>query len=194
MSKRLNGTSTKDSEYPRDPYGWYVESRACVEQLFDVLDFGPNPLIWDPCCGSGNILDVAAGRGWSTFGSDVIDRYKPGGHRFIRGSALTVSKWPSQPGRTLSIVTNPPYNEPEKGIAERIAEHLLDLNCHYRLVLIVPLEFQCSQTRFDKFFAPKPRFGNRPSHVVSFMERPSMPPGVELEARGEAARGGGMAD
>lgn len=194
MSKRLNGTSTKDAEYPRDPDGWYIETRACVEQLFDVLDFGDDALIWDPCCGTGNILDVALGRGLATVGSDIVDRFKPGGHRFYRGSILAATKWPSHPGRRLSIISNPPYNEPDKGIAERIIEHVLDLDCFFRAAFIVPLEFQCGQGRYEKFFAPYPRIGSRPSHVVSFSQRPSMPPGQMLEDLGESCRGGGMAD
>lgn len=194
MSKRLNGTAVKDSEYPRDPNGYYVETRASVEQLFDVLDFGVSPLIWDPCCGSGNILDVARGRGFATVGSDVVDRFKPGGHRFFRGSALLASKWPNEPGRTLSLVFNPPYSEPFKGIAENIIEHLLGLVPFYRLAALVPLEFQCGQGRYERLYSPRPTVGQRPSHVVSLMERPSMPPGLMLEALGEDCRGGGMAE
>jgi hypothetical protein len=30
-----------------------------VEQLLSAIDFGDD-LIWDPCCGAGNVLDVAS--------------------------------------------------------------------------------------------------------------------------------------
>ncbi|MBA2717723.1 MAG: hypothetical protein H0U52_00580 [Chloroflexi bacterium] len=193
MSKRLNGTDTKDAEYPRDPFGWYVETAASVDQLADAIDFRDS-LIWDPSCGSGNILDVFARRGHPTIGSDVIDRFKPGGHRFYRGSFLSCTKWPTMGERPLSIVCNPPYNEPAAGMAEAFIWRTLQLVPFYRAAFLVPLEFQCGQGRYEKFYAPKPAAGMRPSHVASLMERPSMPPGEMLSALGESCRKGGMAD
>lgn len=187
MTKRLNGTG-RDKEakqYPRDPFGWYIESRASVEQLFDTVDFG-DALIWDPSCGSGNILDVAATRGHATLGSDVVDRFKPGGHTFHRGNFLLSTRYPST---GFSIVNNPPYNEPEKGIAERFILKAIEDVPFRRAAFLVPLEFQCGQGRFERLYSKHP-----PSHVVSLMERPSMPPGAEVEALGEKAFKGGMSD
>jgi hypothetical protein len=193
VSKRLNGTGTKDAEYPRDPFGWYIETRAAVAQLADALDFRDS-LIWDPACGTGTILDEFAARGHPTIGSDVIDRFKPGGHRFYRGSFLACTKWPSGGERPLSIVCNPPYNEPAAGIGEAFIWRTLQMIPFYRAAFLVPLEFQCGQDRYHKFFAPEPAVGMRPSHVASLAERPSMPPGEMLSALGESCRKGGMAD
>ena len=50
------------------------------------VDFGDD-LIYDPCCGGGNILDVAKRYGHPTIGSDVIDRNPR--HKFMRGNILT---------------------------------------------------------------------------------------------------------
>ena len=185
MSKRLNGTATKDREYPRDPLGWYVEEERDVEALFKLVDFGTD-LICDPSCGRGTILDVARRFGHRTFGSDLVDRFKPGGHDFARGNFLSTTAGPLVP---YSFVFNPPYNEPEKGIAEAFVHHAFKLGDWERLAILVPLEFQCGQGRFERLYSR-----HRPSHVISLMERPSMPPGQMLEDKGESCRGGGMQD
>lgn len=183
--KRLNGTSKKDAEYPRDPFGWYVEPESAVDQLFDLLDF--EGVIWDPSCGRGTILDVARRRGFRTIGSDIEDRYRPGGHQFYRANFLSnVRSGPSVP---YSIVNNPPYNEPERGLAEKFVRHAHKLGGWHRAAFLVPVEFQCTEGRYPLFTRDC-----RPSHIISLMERPSMPPGVMLEAKGESCRKGGMAE
>lgn len=187
MSKRLNGTSKKDSEYPRDPNGWYVETESCVDQLFDLVHF--DGLIWDPSCGRGTVLDVARRRGHATFGSDIVDRFRPGGHPFERRDFLRVGVPPVTAGEPFSIVNNPPYNEPEPAIAEKFVRHMHKLGGWHRAAILVPVSFQCGQGRFKLFTEDC-----RPSHVISLMERPSMPPGVMLEERGETCRKGGMED
>ena len=184
--RRLNGTSKKDSAYPRDPFGWYVEPTRCVEQLFDLIDFG-DEVIWDPSCGRGTILDVARRRGHHTFGSDLVDRWRPGGHPFVTLDFLRAVHGPR--GAPFSIVNNPPYNEPEPGIAEKFIRHAHKLGGWHRSAFLVPVSFQCSEGRYRLFVEDC-----RPSHVISLMERPSMPPGAMLEARGESCRGGGMED
>lgn len=186
MSKRLNGTATKDAAYKRDPLGWYVEEEFCVDQLFNEIEF-ESEAIWDPSCGRGTILDVARRRGFRTFGSDIVDRYRPGGHDFARADFLTLRAGAT--GASVSIVNNPPYNEPEPMIAEKFVLHALKLRGWHRAAFLVPLEFQCGQRRFESIYS---RY--QPSHVVSLMQRPSMPPGQMLEERGESCRGGGMQD
>jgi hypothetical protein len=186
VTKRLNGTATKDANYPRDPNGWYVEPESSVDQLFDLLDF--DGLIFDPSCGRGTILDVARRRGHATMGLDIVDRFKPGRHQFARGDFLRLV---APPMLRFSIINNPPYNEPEPMIAEKFVAKALDLGGWHRAAFLVPLEFQCGQGRFAKFFGNP---ATRPSHIISLCERPSMPPGQALEERGESARGGGMAD
>lgn len=196
MTKRGDG---KGASYPRDPDGWYVEERATVEQLADAIDFssdGVPDLIWDCSCGGGMIPDVMFERGHPVVGSDIIDRAKwtPanwGQHRarFYRSNFLQATKWPTMQGRRLSIICNPPYNEPEKGIAEAFVHRALNMIPFHRLAIIVPIEFLAGQGRRERLYS---KF--RPSHVGIYSERPSMPPGEALSALGEDARGGGMAD
>lgn len=184
--RRLNGTSTKDSAYPRDPLGWYVEPESAVEQLFDCVDFDDD-LIWDPSCGRGTILDVARRRGHATYGSDLVDRYRRGGHPFVKIDFLRCRAGPR--GARLSLVNNPPYNEPERSIAEKFVRHAHKIGGWHRAAFLVPVSFQCSEGRYRLFARDCP-----PSHIVSLMERPSMPPGAMLEDLGESCRGGGMED
>lgn len=183
--------------YPRDPNDWYVESRASVEQLADAVDFstdGVPDLIWDPCCGGGMIPGAMLARGHPVVGSDIIDRprWRWGGRepfRFYRANFLQASKWPTMPGHRLSIFCNPPYNKPTEGIAERIILHALETMPYHRAAFIVPIEFLAGQGRYVRLFSKHP-----PSHTAIYCERPSMPPGEQLLALGEDARGGGKAD
>lgn len=191
MSKR------EGDSYARDPHGWYVETRAAVTQVADAIDFSTNgvpDLIWDPACGGGMIPGTMLARGHPVIGSDIVDRPKHlwGGRepwQFYRGNFLQSSRHPAPHDRRLSVFSNPPYNEPEKGIAERFILHTLDTIPFHRAAFIVPIEFACGQGRYERLYSIR-----QPSHVCFFMERPSMPPGEQLLARGEDARGGGMAD
>jgi len=171
--------------YAPDPHGWYVEPRSCVEQLFDGLDLG-NDLIWDPSCGTGNILDVARDRGHPTVGSDIVQRGCK--HEWFRANFLTQTKFPRCGDRRLSIVNNPPFNTPP-GSAQAFMLRAIEHVPFRRAAFIVPLAFLCGQDRYSELFAKYP-----PSHVLFYSQRPSMPPGAEIEAMGDAAFRGGKND
>jgi len=171
--------------YAPDPHGWYQEDRSCVEQLFDAIEFGDD-LIWDPSCGTGNILNVARDRGHPVVGSDIIMRGCR--HEWFRANFLTQTKYPRCAGRRLSIVCNPPFNTPPgSGLAFmlRAIEHVP----FRRAAFVVPLAFLCGQDRYDDLFSK-----HRPSHVAYCSQRPSMPPGTFLEEHGEESRKGGKND
>lgn len=194
MTKRADG---KGKRRPRDPNGWYVETRSVVQQLAEAIDFssdGVPDLIWDPACGGGMIPGVMLERGHPVIGSDIIDRprWHWGGRKpwtFYRGNFLQVTKWPSLAGHRLSIICNPPYNEPAPMIAEAFVHRALNMIPFHRAAFIVPIEFACGQGRYRDLYSK-----HRPSHICFFTERPSMPPGEELLAHGESCRGGGMQD
>jgi hypothetical protein len=184
VTKRLNGAG-KPGQYPRDPYDWYKEPPEAVEALFDALDFGGD-LIFDPSCGSGNILDVAKRRGHLTAGADVIDRHAR--HPFQRGNFLLSSRFPGPHDRALSIVNNPPYNYVD-GIAEQFIHKAL-ADVPFRLAaFLLPIEFACGQGRYERLYSKRP-----PAYVGFLMQRPSMPPGAMVEDLGDAAYRNGMAD
>lgn len=175
-------------DYPAEPYQWYREPRFCVEQLFDVMDFRGS-LIWDPSCGSGNILDVAKARGYETVGSDIIDRNPA--HRFFRANFLKQNRFPKPVDKPLSIICNPPYGTVDNVpfMANKFVFKALRDVEFYRAAFLVPIEFVCGQYRYNQIYSRRP-----PSHFLPCVQRPSMPPGAVVEDLGSDAFKGGMAD
>lgn len=177
-------------KYERAPYDWYCESPRAVEQIFAGLPDGffGDDLIWDPCCGRGNILDVAKRWGHPTHGGDVVDRNPR--HKFTRGNVLNATKAPRVPGRFTSVISNTPYHYVPR-IAEQIMEHLLHERFGLRrLAFIVPIAYLAGQERWrgQKF---KDRY--RPSHTLIYTERHTMPPGHLMDTM-KTPFEGGMAD
>jgi hypothetical protein len=190
VTKRLEG---KAGQYPRDPHNWYREPRSAVEQLADVVGADGDhlfagDLIFDPCCGKGNVLDVFKSRGHATVGSDIVDRHPR--HRFFRSNVLHLDTWPRMADRAMSIVTNPPYGKQDgyQSIGGDIIHRVLNLATFRRAAFLLPIEFLCGQERYRMFQKWKP------SHVAYCSERPSMPPGAMVEDMGDAAYANGMAD
>jgi hypothetical protein len=177
----------RSKKWDRAPYDWYRESPRVVEQLMHGVDFWDD-LIWDPCCGIGNTLDVAKRYGHRTFGSDIVDRHCR--HPFQRGNILTgVSKMPRVEGKETSVICNPPYSY-EADIAERIMTRILDTFPVRRAAFILPIAFLASQDRWrdNKFVG---RF--KPSQTCIYRERHTMPPGHLIDQM-ERPFDGGMAD
>lgn len=178
-------------KWERSPYDWYRESPRAVEQVFAGLaahgvSFNDD-LIWDPCCGAGNVLDVAKRYGHQTFGSDVVDRHPR--HRFARGNILTqVRSMPRVEGKATSIITNPPYSY-ERDIAEKIISRVLETFPVRRAAFILPIAFLASQDRWSSTQLLR----WRPSQVGIYRERHTMPPGHLIDQM-ERPYEGGMAD
>jgi hypothetical protein len=178
-------------KWDRAPQDWYRESPRVVQQLVHGLarhgvSFDDD-LIWDPCCGGGNVLDVMERYGHPTVGSDVVDRHPR--HRFFRGNVLTqFKKAPTAPGRQTSIITNTPYSY-EAEIAERIITHCLESYAVRRAAFILPIAFLASQDRWG----PRRLLRFKPSHVCFYRERHTMPPGHLIDQM-EKPYEGGMAD
>lgn len=168
------------------PYDFYRESPRVVEQLMHGVDFGDD-LIWDPCCGVGNVLDVAKRYGHPTYGSDIIDRHAR--HPFTRGNILTqIKSMPTAAGRATSVISNTPYSY-ESEIAERIMVRILETYPVRRAAFIVPIAFIASQDRWG----PRRLLRWKPSHVCIYRERHTMPPGHLIDTMAKPFAGG-MAD
>jgi hypothetical protein len=181
----------RSKKWERAPYDWYRESPRVVEQLFHGLAahgcYFDDDLIWDPCCGVGNVLDVAKRYGHLTFGSDIVDRHPR--HPFQRGNILTqIKAMPTRPGRQTSLISNTPYSY-EDEIAERIMTRVLEVYPVRRAAFIVPIAFLASQDRWG----PRRLLRWRPSHVCIYRERHTMPPGHLIDQMAKPFDGG-MAD
>lgn len=178
MTNRPAG-GARSKKHERADYDWYKEPRKCNRQIFDTIEkhfpCGPperRDLIYDPCAGSGWILDEAKERGHPTLAGDIIDRSPR--HQFKRGNFLDLKSFPKPMGREVSIVSNPPYSY-EDDIAEKIMRRALSRPIH-RAMFLLPIAFLASQSRYG-FFARD----YRPSHVCIFCERHSMPPGKMID-------------
>lgn len=174
----------QDKGYEQDPHGWYREPPEAVDALFHAIDFR-GALIWDPCCGTGNTLDVAKKHGHPTIGSDIVARGAR--HQFYRSNFLLATKWPKHAERPLSLVFNPPYNAPT-GTTEGFILRAIDVVPFDRMAVLVPQNLLFGQERHGLIFTKHP-----PSHVGFLSKRPSMPPGTEVErlaAAGKDFKGG----
>lgn len=178
----------RSKKWEKSPYDFYRESPRVVEQLMHGIDFG-NDLIWDPCCGTGNVLDVAKRYGHPTFGGDIVDRHAR--HPFQRGNILTqVRKMPVMAGRATSVISNPPYSY-EEDIAERIMLRILERFDVRRAAFIVPIAFLASDRRWGRILPPPDGRGRfRPSHTCIYRERHTMPPGLMIDQMAKPFDGG----
>lgn len=188
MSNRPAG-GARSKRWERSDYDWYREPSWLVEQIFDELSFGEAgalDLIYDPCCGMGNILNVAKERGHPTIGGDIVNRGAR--HRFNPGNILVNQHIPTAPpGRSISVVCNPPYSY-ETDIAEKVIRRVLDVVPIRRAAFILPIAFLAGQNRW-RFFSRD----LRPSHVLICSQRPTMPPGNMIDQMASPFEGG-MAD
>lgn len=183
MAKR---SASKGKKPERAPLDWYKEHPRAVEQLFHAINFGTD-VIWDGCCGSGNILDVARHYGHPTFGSDLADR-RPD-HPMVVSDILKTHRLPFKmpEGRALSYVSNPPYGY-VKDIAEHIIRHVLTTFNPRRAAFMVPIAFLASHGRHRLFTRDF-----RPSHVCIHSDRQTCPPGHLIDQM-DSPYDGGMED
>lgn len=172
----------------RHPWDWYVEQSWVTERLLDFAPIDRVTMI-DPCCGSGNIIHALRGRGLDAFGSDLFDRGAPhflGTHDFL-GSQRAIFEAMAP----LSIVTNPPFSYQNgrlvRGLAERIVRRALEVASH-QVAALLPLKWLASQERYRLFSQATP------IGVWVLTERPSMPPGDQIEALGKRAWARGKVD
>lgn len=183
------------TKYEQQAEQYYREPRFAAEQIFENLDLG-NSIIWDPFCGSGNILNVARDRGFDCFGSDIIDRHeRDPAHDFRRIDFRKCRELPflTEIDQKVSIIGNPPYGKVD-GVENMGEEMIKHARKHfrdrvYRMVFILPIEFSCGIERYFDIYER-----DRPSHELVYCQRPSMPRGDTVEQLGDKAFKGGMAD
>lgn len=135
--------------------------------------------IWDPACGSGNIIKVFLGAGRYALGSDIIKRTNDEGWFIGTGDFLSCSD--RFPG-TFNIVMNPPYGRAK--LAEAFIRKALSLKPE-KLAVFVETRFLCGSRRAQGLFRE-----HHPARVWLITPRPSCPPpGSYLEAGGKPEGG-----
>lgn len=164
------GINYRRDQRPRADEDFYVEPAWSVEALLDAESFIGD--VYDPACGTGNIVDVCRARGLDTWGSDLVDRangrFGPGGLDF-----LTISLSSGRKKLAGSIICNPPFKNAENFIRRGI--EVTDR----KVAMLVRLAFLEGQKRRAMFEALPL------SRVLVFSRRVSMPPGgLGIEAKG----------
>lgn len=181
------------SGYEKSQFDWYVEQQWVTEALIameervdiSVLNWGT---IWDPACGGGNVLKACSKirieihatdiqfRGFAAKGYfqelDFVGRLE-----FVR----SVAPW----GR-YSIVSNTPYSY-KRGILEAFIRRAMELDAE-KVAFLMPVARQAGENR-QSLFEEFP-----PARIYVLSERPSMPPGAQIEAMGDKAYKRGKID
>jgi hypothetical protein len=127
------------SGYERNRLDRYWTNPWMTEELRKQVKL-PRP-IWEPAAGRG---DMSRALGGLVYSSDIDI------------SEFDTSKVPVMPSgeRCRAIITNPPYSEPRKGIADEFIRHGLDFfedDGIAFMALLLRSEFRSAKTRFDIF-------------------------------------------
>lgn len=173
----------------RHPWDWYVEQTWVTHALCDMIDLEDDVDYLDPFCGMGNIPRTLSERGLRAFGTDKFTRtdapFFIGEHDFLGPQRHMMEANPR-----LSIIMNPPFSYQDgqlvRGLSLAIARRALEIATH-KVCALVPLKWLASKERYRFFCDTSPR-------INIFSERPSMPPGDEIDALGDGAYKRGKVD
>lgn len=167
--------------FPRAAHEWYVEEPAATQGLLTVEKFAG--MVWDPCCGQGNIVKTLLAAGLDAVGTDIVRRV-PDGTPWFLWEADFLAGEAQFPGGALNIVFNPPFS---KGKAAEACIRRAISSMRGKVAAFVDQRFIGSARRANGLFADHP-----PTRIWSITPRVSCPPGEYLLAGNKA--GGGTAD
>jgi hypothetical protein len=143
----------------RDPHDYYVEPPWVSRRLFELERFGA---IWDPACGSGQIVQSARLHGYRAVGTDIVKRseYCVKRRDFLRRGFLLLGGY--------DIVSNPPF-----GLARAFVTRALEIVAKNRgkVALLLPSKWIQGDNR-ARWIETTPLV-----RVYFVCPRPSMPPG-----------------
>lgn len=181
------------SGYEKSQFDWYVEQTWVTDALIAMERKAINGLgtwgtIWDPACGMGNVLRAFAAHGTNIHATDIQFRGMAtrgyfqeldfvGQLEFVRSAA---------PKGRYSIVSNTPYSY-KKGILEAFIRRAMELDAE-KVAFLMPIARQAGENR-QSLFEEFP-----PARIYVLSERPSMPPGAQIEAMGNKAYKRGKID
>lgn len=165
-------------KWARDPLDWYVEPSWTSARLFECERFEGN--IIDPACGRGTILESARAARLHAYGYDVVGRGA--------GAVLADFMRPTWSSNwdCHNIVCNPPFglcDERKVGGFLRTFWHLALLRAERKVALLLPSTWHLADKR-SRWLETTPL-----RRIWNLTPRPSMPPGVYLEAGNKAGNG-----
>ncbi|MBS7703274.1 hypothetical protein [Chelatococcus asaccharovorans] len=140
----------RGATYERAERDFYVTPAWVTEVVASQHAF--RPVIWEPACGNGAIMEALGKRGHTVYGSDIEPVGIPQAKRL---NFLTEAcPWPID----ADIVTNPPY-----GRQGRIAEAFIHRALEYTrghmgsVAMLLAVDFDSAKTR-ARFFREHPAF------------------------------------
>ena len=178
-----------NSGYVKSEFDHYVEQQWVTDALIEHAGILDGRTIWDPACGFGNVLKAFQNQGLvHVHATDIEFRGFAargffqeldfvGNLDFVRSAA---------PKGRYSIVSNTPYSY-KKGILEAFIRRAMELDAE-KVAFLMPVARQAGENRqplFDEF---------PPTRIYILSERPSMPPGAQIEALGDKAYKRGKID
>lgn len=181
----------KKGKYPKSPFDWYVEEQWVTGELLRIMGVNvfEGTTIWDPACGMGTVLKEMSNvwrypihatdiefRGFAAKGL-FYELDFVGNLDFVRSAA---------PKGRYSIVSNTPYSY-KKGILEAFICRAMELDAEW-VAFLMPIARQAGENREELF----ERFP--PETIYVCAERPSMPPGAQIETLGDKAYKRGKID
>ncbi|MFC3075167.1 hypothetical protein [Shinella pollutisoli] len=150
--------------WARDTLDWYVEPHECSRALFRVEEF--QGTIWDPACGFGRIVQQARSLDKIAIGSDIVKR---GDICDFTADFFSMESFPD----FENIITNPPF-----GRAEEFVRRALEIiPPHGKVAAILPIVWLAGFST-KRHWLPKSPL----CKVYPISPRPSMPPGLVIEA------------
>lgn len=154
--------------WPKDPNEWYVEPEWCSDVLFASMKFHAETIL-DPAAGMCRIPEAAKRAGYCAEATDKI----------IRRAGVQQCNFLYEDPEVLNsfaIVSNPPFS-----IADAFVQRALSLADE--VAMLLPLTWLAGAKR-ARWLRDTPL-----KHILVLTPRPSMPPGVAIEA-GEKPGGG----
>lgn len=184
-------TARRDGQ-KRHPWDWYVEEKWVTHRLCDYVNFDAAVTYLDPFAGQCHIPMALRDRGLEAFGTDLFQRCMDpvflGAHDFLGDQVHLLEAMPR-----LSIVMNPPFSVQDGNLMRGLAERCIRRALHVatdQVAALLPLKWQASEGRYRLFTDPV----TRPIATYILCERPSMPPGDQIEAMGDDAYAHGKID
>jgi hypothetical protein len=152
----------------RERNDWYVEPEWCSARLFEEEKF--EGTIYDPACGSGNIVKSARAAGYYVTGSDIVKRSD---ECLLSIDFLNNNDW----DRHHNIVSNPPFKlcDDRKNKRFPFVEQALK-RATRKVALLLPSNWLQGDHR-SRWLATTPL-----RRVYFISPRPSMPPGQVIAA------------
>jgi len=113
-AKKKDGTllslksKTGSNNFQTPPWPVELLIDYCLTDLVSLENFTDDPIIFDPCCGKGQLVSTLCTKGYSSYGMDLET-----GYNFLTDPL---------PADVDMIITNPPYSLKDQFIA-RCYEH-----------------------------------------------------------------------